>query len=99
MFAALIVQHMKIPSSRTTLPVLHIPRGSVRLRDNDQWQNRFHIQSATSNYLYVISQNRTRRHWGCSCPAWVTRRRCKHLRAIGLPCNEIPHEVQLKEPE
>jgi hypothetical protein len=75
-----------------TLPVLRIPRGS-KLPDNAQWTNRFEIRSETSNRVYVVSQHKTKRHWGCSCPRWRTTRTCKHLRALALPAHEQPHEV------
>lgn len=77
------------------LPTLYRPQGSLALPDNDQWENRFEIKSETSNRIYIVAQHKTLRHWGCSCPAWRTRRVCKHLRAIGLPGNERPHEVRM----
>ena len=64
-----------------------------RLPDNGQWTNRFEIRSETSDRVYIISQHKTGRHWGCSCPGWRTRRACKHLAAVGLPSLEKPHEV------
>ncbi|MEC5144924.1 SWIM-type domain-containing protein [Chitinophaga sp. 180180018-2] len=67
----------------------------MALPDNDQWQNRFNIKSESSNRLYVISQNKKGRHWGCSCPGWRVHRTCKHLSALGLPGNCTPHEVNL----
>lgn len=77
--------------------VLHIPRSAVMLPDNDQWENRFEIRSESSNRVYVVSQNIKKRHWGCSCPSWRTRRTCKHLQAIGLPGNERPYEAKLTQ--
>lgn len=67
----------------------------VALPDNDQWQNRFTIKSETSNRLYVVAQHKTKRHWSCSCPAWITRRYCKHLRELGMPYNEQPYEPKI----
>lgn len=67
------------------------------LPDNDQWENRFEIRSESSNRVYVVSQNIKKRHWGCSCPSWRTRRTCKHLQAIGLPGNERPYEAKLTQ--
>ncbi|HET9566319.1 MAG TPA: hypothetical protein VFP27_17895 [Mycobacterium sp.] len=78
----------------TTLPTLHVPPGA-RLPDNDQWTNRFEIHSASSNRVYVIAQHRTKRHWGCSCPSYRTRRYCHHLSSMQLPAHEQPHEVLL----
>jgi len=77
------------------LPVLYKPCGALTLPDNDQWTNRFEIQSETSDRLYTIAQNKAKKFWGCSCPAWRTRRRCKHLDELNLPGNCQPHEVQL----
>jgi len=76
-------------------PTLYIDP-SIALPDNDQWTNRFEIRSETSNRIYIIAQNKKNRHWGCSCPAYRTRRYCKHLRSLGLPTNETPHEVQIE---
>ena len=79
----------------TNLPVLR-PQGAVALPDNSQWENRFEVRSASSNRIYIVSQNKNKRHWGCSCPGWRTRRKCKHLTALGLPPHEKPHEVLLE---
>lgn len=76
---------------------IHVPHGTVMLPDNDQWENRFEIRSETSDRIYVIAQNIKKRHWGCSCPAYRTRRSCKHLRAIGLPENERPYEAKIAQ--
>lgn len=77
-----------------TKMVLHV-EPSERLPDSDQWVNRFEIRSETSNRKYTVSQNRSKRHWGCSCPGWRSRRECKHLRALALPEHERPYEVLL----
>lgn len=63
------------------------------LPDNDQWTNRFEVRSESSDRIYIVSQHKAKRHWGCSCPAWRTRRKCKHLVAVGLPVLEKPHEI------
>lgn len=76
------------------LPTIRIAE-ALMLPDTDQWQLRFNIESATSNRLYVISQHKKRKHWGCSCPGWKRNRNCKHLRSVGLPCFEQPYEVNL----
>ena len=78
-----------------SLPVLRVPSSDL-LPNNDQWEHRFYIKSATSDRKYVVSQNKSKRHWGCSCPGWRTRRNCKHLEALGLPSYEKPYEVLLK---
>ena len=64
------------------------------LPDNAQWTNRFEVRSETSDRIYIVSQHKTRRHWGCSCPGWRTRRKCKHLTTVGLPILEKPHEIE-----
>jgi hypothetical protein len=81
--------------SARNLPVVRIAPGAVMLPDNDQWTNRFEIRSESSNRVYTVSQHKTKKHWGCSCPGWRTRRSCKHLKAVGVPCNEVPFEAQL----
>lgn len=46
------------------------------------WTNRFEIKSGSSSRLYTIAQKVADGTWGCSCPAWRTRRTCKHLNAL-----------------
>lgn len=67
-----------------------------KLEDNALWMNRFEIKSETSNRIYVIAQNKNKKHMGCSCPSWRIRRECRHLKAIGLPCHEVPVKLSLK---
>lgn len=55
------------------------PNGSVALPDNDQWTNRFEIRSESSNRIYVVAQNKKTGKWGCSCPGYLSKRKCKHL--------------------
>lgn len=69
---------------------------SALLPDNAQWTHRIEIKSASSDRVYVISQNKARRHWGCSCPGWCHRRKCKHLDALGLPAFEKAHECVIE---
>ncbi|MGE9310460.1 hypothetical protein ACLOAU_02385 [Niabella sp. CJ426] len=76
------------------LPSIRISK-ELALPDTDQWQFRFNVRSETSNRLYTIAQNKRKRHWGCSCPAWKRYRHCKHLDAIGIPGYEKPYEVNL----
>lgn len=76
--------------------VVHKPKGTVALPDNGQWMNRFEIKSESSGRIYVIAQHKTKLHFGCSCPAWRTKRKCKHLEAIGLPQHEEPFKGELK---
>lgn len=49
----------------------------------DQWVNRIEIKSATSSRVYVVAQRVSTGLWECSCPGWKSRRRCKHLAAMG----------------
>ena len=76
------------------LPTLRIPK-DVMLPDTAQWINRFEIQSESSNRIYVIAQNKEKRHWACSCPAWRTRRKCKHLETLNLPLFEKPYNSNI----
>jgi hypothetical protein len=76
------------------LPTLFVSRQEL-LPDTEQWQNRFTINSETSNRLYTIAQHKNKKHWGCSCPGWKRYRYCKHLTALGIPGNEQPFEVNL----
>lgn len=78
----------------TTLPAVHISQEAA-LPDNDQWTNRFEIHSESSDRVYIVSQNKAKRHWACSCPGWKSHRSCKHLSAINLPNHEKPHEVKV----
>jgi hypothetical protein len=75
--------------------VIRVPQ-SLLLPDNGQWTNRFYVKSESSDRLYVVSQNKTKRHWGCSCPSYRVRRYCKHLTSIGLPTDEQPYEALLQ---
>lgn len=78
------------------VPVLRI-NSDVALPDNDQWQFRFEIQSESSDRVYVIAQNKKKKHWGCSCPAYRTKRTCKHLEALNIPGKETPYEPKVIE--
>jgi hypothetical protein len=53
--------------------------GGLALPDNNLWEMRFEIHSETSNRIYIIARNKKSKKWGCSCPAYRTRRYCKHL--------------------
>ena len=67
------------------IQVFKPPQGCTRLPDTDLWINRFQIKSESSNRLYTIALNTSTNKWGCSCPAWRTRRYCKHLSSLNLP--------------
>lgn len=64
------------------------------MSENNNWINRTEIRSESSNRIYVVSQHASKRYWACSCPAWRTRRHCKHLTQLGLPGGEEPYEVK-----
>lgn len=76
-------------------PIQIYVRKEVMLPNNDQWEHRFEIKSETSDRVYIIAQNIKKRFWACSCPAWRTHRKCKHLSAIGVPNNEQPCEITI----
>jgi hypothetical protein len=78
------------------LPQLYIPH-EITLPDNDQWQYRFQVESENSNRIYVIAQNKKKKHWACNCPGWKRHRHCKHLKAVGVPGNEQPFEVDFQK--
>jgi len=82
-------------STKKTLPTLRVPKTAL-LEDNGQWTHRIEVHSSSSNRVYVVSQNKSKRHWGCSCPGWCNRRKCKHLTSLGLPAFEKAHEVALQ---
>lgn len=56
--------------------------GAEMLPDNAQWKNRLEIKSETSSRLYIVAQHKTNFAWGCSCPGYKSRRKCKHLIAM-----------------
>ena len=70
-------------------------RTEDRLPDGKVWINRFTVKSSSSNQLYVVSQNKNGRHWGCGCKGWIYHRKCHHLTALGLPNHEVPMEVTI----
>ena len=76
---------------------LSIPQTSL-LPDNGQWTNRFKIHSSSSDHVYTIAQNKSGRHWGCSCKGWIFHRKCKHLTQLGLPNFSQPMEVRINAP-
>ena len=83
----------------SNLPVVNVTirvNKSEMLPDNKLWKNRFEIHSASSDRVYIVSQNITKGHMGCSCPGWKSRRFCKHLTALGLPNNEQPVILNIK---
>jgi hypothetical protein len=72
-----------------------IPENATKLPDNAAYTNRFEVKSGSSGRVYVISQSKSGRWWGCSCPGWKRHKRCKHLTACGLPGNHEKFEVDV----
>jgi hypothetical protein len=66
------------------------PPGTAPLPDNAQWKNRFEIKSETSDRIYIVAQNKQTNKFACSCPAYITRRYCKHLLQ---GCNLLPSQI------
>jgi len=83
-----------MPTATKNAIQIFVPRED-RLPDNDQWENRFEVRSQSSGRIYIISQNKAKRHWGCSCPGWRSHRTCKHLNTLMLPAYEKPYEAIL----
>ncbi len=80
---------------KTAGPItIRVPNQSL-LPDNDQWTNRFHIRSESSDRVYTIAQNKSGGWWGCNCMGWIRHKNCKHLRELGLPGNHQPQQVSL----
>ena len=82
-------------SNTQTGVTIHISK-ELRLPDDKTYENKFNVKSESSGRLYVVSQHIAKRHWCCSCPSWITRRKCKHLTAIGVPNNEVPYEAKIE---
>ena len=64
-----------------------------KVEDNKDYTNRIEIKSSSSKRIYIIAQHRSKRWWSCSCPGWISRRKCKHLKSMGLPPNQEPYEM------
>ena len=90
-----IKKNKTVKSAKSKAVAVITVRKNDILPDNDQWKNRFEIKSESSNRIYVIAQNKSKKHWGCSCPSWRVRRSCKHLTALNLPAFEKPMEVKM----
>ena len=65
----------------------------AKTEKSELWENRMEITGSSGN-IYVVSQHKTGRYWGCSCPGWKSRKRCKHLETMGLPPNCEPFELK-----
>lgn len=76
---------------------VYVPPDAERLSDSRDYTNRFEIHSETSNRVYLIAQHKTKRYWTCSCPRWITKRECKHLRTLALPEHCQPYEAKLNK--
>ena len=76
------------------------PHGAVSLPPKGEWKNRFEIKSESSGRIYVVAQNVKTQKFGCSCPAYCTRRYCKHLLdGCNLTVNQIHGYGQLAAPK
>jgi hypothetical protein len=64
--------------------------GAELLPDNEQWECRMEIRSASSSRLYVVARRKSSGEWGCSCPGWKSRRYCKHLSLMGAELRKLP---------
>ena len=74
------------------------PPAAVALPDNGQWTERFEIRSETSDRIYIIARNKNTGKYGCSCPAYLTRRYCKHLlQGCGLDHGQIHGFNQMED--
>jgi hypothetical protein len=74
------------------------PKHSIALPDNGQWTNRFEIRSESSNRVYVVAQNKETGKWGCSCPGYCSKRKCKHLiSGCGLSEGDIHGNARIAE--
>jgi hypothetical protein len=74
----------------TILAVIARQSGAVVLPNEGKgWINRLQIRSATSKRLYTVAQRESDGVWGCSCPGWVTKRNCKHLKAMMPALNTL----------
>jgi len=70
--------------------LFRLPDNAVALPDITQWTNRYAICSLTSSRTYIVAQNCKTRKWGCSCPGYIFRKKCKHLiKECGLSENQI----------
>lgn len=59
--------------------IVRQPRDAKTLPDNGQWEKRFEIRSESSNRVYIVARNKATGRWGCSCPGYLSNRKCKHL--------------------
>ena len=77
---------------------IHRPADAISLPDKGEWTNRMEIKSSSSDRIYVISQNKKTKKWGCSCPSYRVRRYCKHLLdGCGLSTSQIHGHDQFEE--
>jgi hypothetical protein len=63
-----------------------IPQAApVPVPKGDAWINRIEIRSESNPELvYIVAQHKRDGYWACTCMGWRTRRKCKHLREMGL---------------
>jgi hypothetical protein len=79
---------------------IRVPPNAIRLPDKGEWTNRFEIHSESSGRVYVVAQNIKTQKFGCSCPGYCTKRKCKHLiDGCNLTVNQIHGYNQLAAPK
>lgn len=78
--------------------ITKVKKSGLALPDNAQWTNRFEIRSSSSNRVYVVAMNKATGKWGCSCPGYCSKRKCKHLLdGCGLSENDIHGNGRIAE--
>ena len=77
-------------NTASSLPTLRLP-ADICKPDKGQWTNRFEVRSSSSSSVYIVSQHKTGRYWGCNCKGYVFAKKtakrgktCKHITTLGL---------------
>lgn len=71
-------------STALTLAVQKI-EGAELLPPSDMYGIRFTIPNSDGSRSYVVAlciKGVNKGRWACSCPGFITRRRCKHMTAM-----------------
>jgi len=69
--------------------------GAEQLPDTKTHIHRMKIRSETSDREYIVSKRNTNiKRVECSCPGWIFRRNCKHVRAIAPPLKRVFQDKQ-----
>jgi hypothetical protein len=78
-------------NSTALATVIERIEGAELLSPTDLYGIRFNIPNTDGSRSYTIAlciRGKDKGVWKCSCPSWVTRRRCKHMTAM-LPSLEM----------